>query len=204
MLRFREAVAGGSIPFTVQGPENALALDGGRTLGWEIADQASKAGLERPDRVLVQVGGGALAACVGSALRDRFGASHLQPVEAAGCAPLARAWRRAGDAIDGGVRHVAQAWGELMTPWEDPHSIADGILDDETYDWLGIVDTVGPAGRPPVVASEEDIVAAHQLARTAGFDVSPTGSAGLAGVLAAIESIQPTERVVVIMSGIAR
>ena len=43
MLRFREAVAAGAIPFTVQGPENALALDGGRTLGWEIAEQAERA-----------------------------------------------------------------------------------------------------------------------------------------------------------------
>ena len=40
MFRFRDAVAAGAIPFTVQGPENALALDGGRTIGWEIAEQA--------------------------------------------------------------------------------------------------------------------------------------------------------------------
>ncbi len=41
MFRFRDAVAAGAIPFTVQGPENALALDGGRTIGWEIAEQAT-------------------------------------------------------------------------------------------------------------------------------------------------------------------
>jgi hypothetical protein len=60
---------------------------------------------------------------------------------------------------------VALQWGELMTPWDDPHSLADGILDDETYDWLGVFDAIGGWGDAPVVASEDDIVAAHQLAR---------------------------------------
>ena len=61
MLRFREAVTAGAIPFTVQGPENALCLDGGRTLGWEIGEMLPE--VERGWRALVQVGGGALAAC---------------------------------------------------------------------------------------------------------------------------------------------
>ena len=64
VLRFREAVAAGAVPFSVQGPENALCLDGGRTLGWELAEQAAAAGVTL-DRVFVQVGGGAFAGCVG-------------------------------------------------------------------------------------------------------------------------------------------
>ena len=56
MLRFREAVAKGAIPFTVQGPENALCLDGGRTLGWEIADALHEGGANW--RAFVQVGEG--------------------------------------------------------------------------------------------------------------------------------------------------
>lgn len=200
MFRFREAVAAGSIPFTVQGPENALALDGGRTLGWEIGDQMAAHGVEL-DRIYVQVGGGAFAACLGAALPG----PRLLAVQAEGCAPLRRAWDRGGSALEAGSRDVAAHWAELMTPWDDPHSIADGILDDETYDWLSVVDAIGGTwGDPPIVASEADIVAAHQLARAAGFDVSPTGSAGLAGLLATIDAIQPTERVTVVMSGVAR
>ena len=38
VLRFREAVEAGALPFSVQGPENGMCLDGGRTIGWEIAD----------------------------------------------------------------------------------------------------------------------------------------------------------------------
>jgi len=204
MFRFREAVAAGSIPFTVQGPENALALDGGRTLGWEIADQSTAPGAEEGvtlERIFVQVGGGAFAACLGAALPG----PRLRAVQTEGCAPLRRAWDRAGADLEAGSRHVAGHWSELMTPWADPHSLADGILDDETYDWLGVVDAIGGTwGDAPIVASEADIVAAHQLARAAGFQVSPTGSAGLAGLLATIDAIQPTDRVAVVMSGVAR
>ena len=133
LLRFREAVAAGALPFTVQGPENALCLDAGRTLGWEIADAVGEPGGPAVlDRVVVQVGGGALAACVGWGLGP---AVRLDTVQAQGCAPLARAWWRAKDAGYADAQ-LPGRWPELMTPWERPHSIADGILDDETYDWL--------------------------------------------------------------------
>jgi threonine dehydratase len=205
MLRFRDAVAGGAVPFTVQGPENALALDGGRTIGWEICTQAAAAGATTIDRVFVQVGGGALAACLGAAMGDRCPGTRLHAVQAQGCAPLARAWQRAiDDVVDPSSRLVAPLWSELMTPWDDPQSLADGIVDDETYDWLGVFDAIGPWGDAPIVASEADIVAAHELVTSAGFDASPTGSAGLAGLLAVIDVVRPTERVVVVMSGIAR
>jgi len=200
MFRFREAVAAGAIPFTVQGPENALALDGGRTLGWEIGEQAAERGVGDLDRIFVQVGGGAFATCVG-ATRP---AHRFHAVQVEGCAPLARAWRRAVDELGDPVSDLAaRHWAELMTPWSDPQSLADGILDDETYDWLGVFEAQG-VGEPPIVAAEADIVAAHQLARSVGFDVSPTGSAGLAGLLAVVDGVQPTERVAVVMSGVAR
>ncbi|MGB0113672.1 MAG: PLP-dependent lyase/thiolase [Ilumatobacteraceae bacterium] len=204
MLRFRDAVAAGAIPFTVQGPENALALDGGRTIGWEICAQAGHASATPIDRVFVQVGGGAFAACLGAAMNSACRGARLVPVQAEGCAPLARAWDRAGMDVELGVAALATQWDELMTPWSDPQSLADGILDDETYDWLGVFGALERSGSAPVVASEADIAAAHVLARSAGFDASPTGTAGLAGLLAVIDTVQPTERVVVVMSGIAR
>ncbi len=214
MFRFREAVAAGAVPFTVQGPENALALDGGRTIGWEIGEQLVDLGVEHLERMYVQVGGGAFAACVGAGLGDIDDRTRLIAVQAEGCAPLVRAWQRAHDlglwpdlgSPSPGLaepRRVAGRWDELMTPWDDPHSLADGILDDETYDWLGVFEAIG-GGDAPAVASERDIVAAHRLAQSAGFDVSATGSAGLAGLLATIDVIRPTDRVGVVMSGMAR
>lgn len=201
MFRFREAVAAGSIPFTVQGPENALALDGGRTLGWEIGEQLAEQRVGELDRIFVQVGGGAFASCVGATRPAR----RFHAVQSEGCAPLARAWHRAfGDADPARTGAIATRWADLMTPWDDPRSLADGILDDETYDWIGVFEAIGPRGDAPIVATEADIVAAHALAQSAGFDVSPTGSAGLAGLLAIGDAVRPTERVAVVMSGVDR
>jgi len=195
MLRFREAVAAGAVPFTVQGPENAFCLDGGRTIGWEIAAQAAAAGIEL-ERIVVQVGGGAFAACVGAGLGRRV---RLDTVQAEGCAPLADAWPRIA-AVD----HPERYWSNIMRPWPDPHSAADGILDDETYDWIADVEAMVESGGAPVVAAESDVLLANELARSAGFHVSHTGSAGLAGVLAERATIGNGERVAVVMSGVAR
>ena len=199
MLRFREAVGAGAIPFTVQGPENALCLDGGRTIGWEMLDQAAALGIEL-DRVFVQVGGGAFATCMG----DGFAASASGRRACTPCRPrAARRWRVAWDRA-GALDRPEQHWGDVMTVWDDPHSLADGILDDETYDWIGVFENLRRSGGEPVVASESQIEQAHAMAVDGGFDVSPTGSAGLAGLLAARDRVGDDERVAVVMSGVAR
>jgi threonine synthase len=193
MLRFREAVASGAIPFTVQGPENALCLDGGRTLGWEIHDALPEGGRWR---AVVQVGGGALAACVGAGLGTEV---RLDTVQAEGCAPLAAAWDRLA-----GRERPEEDWVDVMRAWPDPKSLADGILDDETYDWIADVRAMRASGGRPVIATEVDIVRAHRLATAAGFDVSPTGSAGLAGALSLGDQLAEDEGLIVVMSGVAR
>ena len=195
MLRFREARDRGAIPFTVQGPENGYCLDGGRTIGWEMADQAAAADV-RLDRVVVQVGGGAFAACVGAGLGRSV---RLDTVQAEGCAPLSDAWERA-TAIDQPQRY----WAQVMRPWTDPRSLADGILDDETYDWIADLRAMVESGGRPIVAAERDIVRAHELATAAGYHVSPTGSAGLAGVLTIEHDLHVHEHVAIVFSGVAR
>jgi threonine dehydratase len=180
----------------VQGPENALCLDSGRTIGWELAAQLADAGAAGDWRVIVQVGGGALAACVGAGLGSHV---QLDTVQAEGCAPLAEAWRRIAD-----FDHPDRHWAQVMRPWPNPQSLADGILDDETYDWIADVSLMVESGGSPIVASETDIRRAHQLATAAGYRVSPTGSAGLAGLLTISERLRPGDRVIVIMSGVAR
>ena len=196
MLRFREAVSDGAVPFSVQGPENALCLDSGRTIGWELRSQLGDIGAAGDWRVIVQVGGGALAACVGAGLGSRV---QLDTVQAEGCAPLAEAWRQIP-----GLEHPERHWSEVMRPWPDPHSLADGILDDETYDWIADVSVMAESGGSPIVAREADIRRAHELATAAGYDVSATGSAGLAGLLTIADRLRSEDRAIVIMSGVAR
>ncbi|CAN5519508.1 hypothetical protein BH24ACT5_BH24ACT5_10030 [soil metagenome] len=198
VLAFRAAVAAGALPFSVQGPENALCLDGGRTLGWELADQATPHG--GLDRAAVQVGGGAFAACVGWGLGPSV---RLDTVQTQGCAPLARAWWRARDrGLDPAGTEVASHWSELMTPWADPRSRADGILDDETYDWLGDVAVMAASGGRPLVVPEEAIDSAVDAAATTGIPVSATGVAGLAGLMVGPGRPRDGERVAVIFSGV--
>ena len=93
-----------------------------------------------------------------------------------------------------------------MWPWETtPVSLADGILDDETYDWIGACNAMADSGGYPVVASEQQIHESYALAhRVTSIDVSPTGSAGLAGLLAIRHEIADDERVIVIFSGVRR
>ena len=198
--RFREAVRNGAIPFGVQGTENAWCLDGGRTIGWEIA-HASPVAL---DRIFVQVGGGAFASCIGNAFAHTSPSTALYTVQTVGCAPLARAWINAQKT--GGTRDAGPRWSECMWPWEsEPQSLADGILDDETYDWVGVLNAMTDSGGSPVVVGEEHVANALTLAhRHTDIDVSPTGTAGLSGVLAMRDAIRDDENVAVVFSGVLR
>ncbi len=202
VLRFREAVVSGAIPFGVQGTENAWCLDGGRTIGWEMTDQIAAEG-RMLDAVFIQVGGGAFASCVGASFATSGLHPRLHAVQAEGCAPLARAWERA--LATGGAANAGPRWAECMWPWQSPRSLADGILDDETYDWIGVLDAMASTGGSPVVAREENIVEALRLVRDhTDIDPSPTGTAGLAGLVEARSSVGDDECVAVVVSGVRR
>jgi len=127
---------------------------------------------------------------------------RLDALQTEGCAPLARAWQRAGE-LGIAAADAAMQWSRLMTPWDDPHSVADGILDDETYDWIGVFDVLSRSGGRPLVAAEAVVERAHELGRSTGVPVSATGSAGLAGLLQADGAPRPGERVAVVFSGSA-
>jgi threonine synthase len=102
--RFRENVEGGALPFACQGNENGLTIDGGMTLGWELVDQLRERSLAM-DRLLVQVGGGALASACIQALRwaRELGVLEQLPVihavQTASAHPLERAWRLVAERI---------------------------------------------------------------------------------------------------------
>jgi threonine synthase len=95
-----------------------------------------------------------------------------------------------------------------MWPWEtEPRSVAHGILDDETYDWLAVVRAMLVTGGRPVVVDEDELLAANALAREAtGVDADETGTAGVAGLIALARTgvIEPGEHVAVVLSGVRR
>ena len=201
LIRFRTAVAAGAIPFSVQGPENALCLDGGRSIGWEMAEQLRAMGISALDAIFVQVGGGAFAASVSRGLFEAGITAPLHAVQVAGCAPLARAWLSAQT-----DEHAASHWMSHMWPWEsEPQSLADGILDDETYDWVADVEQLRRTQGTVIVVNEDQVRAASELGpELTGIEASPTGTAGLAGVLASRGLFDDSARLAVIFSGIKR
>ena len=97
-LRFMEAVDRGAVPFSVQSTVTPTTLDGGRTLGWEAAEQLGGLGVEGPMRVMLQIGGGAMATAVASGIETGVSYDWVRieptyhPVQTEACAPLRRAW----------------------------------------------------------------------------------------------------------------
>jgi threonine synthase len=214
--RFHEAVASGALPFCCQGNENGLTIEGGETLAYEMISQLGTTSL---DHVVIQVGGGALASAVIQAVRLAHRAGwvtqlpRFHTVQTAGAWPLKRAWDRIQDGLKtlgelDVLERARKHRSEFMWPWEEtPRSIAHGILDDETYDWLAIVKGMLASKGVPVVVSEDELRDANTIAREAtGINVDHTGSAGLAGLLQLRRDggVAPGERIAVIFSGAQR
>jgi threonine synthase len=169
---------------------------------------------EVPDHLFVQVGGGALltslamgvleAAELGRLLR----APSVWAVQAEGCAPFDRAWNgmsRRGS-VDDRLDDAQVRAGELMTPWTEPSSSATGILDDVTYDWLGVARGLLETGGDSLVVGEDAIREANQRVTSAGYEADETGTAGYAGLTVAMQSgrIDSHAGVGVLITGIRR
>eukprot|EP00947_MAST-08B_sp_MAST-8B-sp1_P005422 g5422.t1 len=78
---------------------------------------------------------------------------------------------------------AASAKDQFMYPWQDPHSIASGILDDETYDWLALCDGMLETAGTSLTVQDDIICEAKEIASQMKIPVCHTGSAGLAGLL---------------------
>jgi threonine synthase len=218
-LRLREELGRGALPFTTQGNENGLTIEGGETLGYELVTDLP-GGL---DHLILQVGGGALASSCVQALREAVDLGVLErsprvhTVQTLGAHPLERAYGRVRamlpdgcdpEAVHQAVARAAAHRSDYMQPWEhEPHSVATGILDDETYDWRAVVEGMLTTGGSPLVVSEDLLVEANRFAVSqTGIRVDPTGSAGLAGLLQLRRSgaIGDRERVAVLFTGAQR
>ena len=172
---FRRAVADGALPFCCQGNENGLTIEGGETIGYEMLTALAGAPL---DRIVIQVGGGALASAVIQAFTEArtLGITSSLPrfhaVQTRGAYPLKRAhdlvlgWMKThGTDAGTALRHAVTHRAGFMWPWEEePRSLAHGILDDETYDWAAVVKGMLESGGTPIVVTDEELTSACDLA----------------------------------------
>jgi threonine synthase len=181
---------------------NPLLVEGKKTAALEIA---ADLGWGAPDAVFVPVGDGCIVSSVGKAFAElkRLGICETMPriygVQAAGAAPLARAWSRSRrhDALD------SRALLKLIAPVE-PATLADSIAVGVPRNRLKAWRTIGASGGGFLSVSDEQILAAvHLLARLAGVWAEPSGAAALAGLRSARakDLIGDDELVVVMVTG---
>lgn len=177
---------------------NPYGTAGLATVGYELAEQLTAAGVTTPDLVAAPVGSGPLVYGVDRGWTEArehgkaAGRPALLAVQSSGCAPIARAFAAGDDEVE---------------PWDTPTSVASGINDplrgyaEDGTATLGVVRSSGGAA---VAVDDEHIAwSAQQLARRVGVLAEPTGAAALAGVVAHARA-QPLPRganVVVLVTG---
>ncbi|HYB69382.1 MAG TPA: threonine synthase [Candidatus Bathyarchaeia archaeon] len=166
-------------------------VEGTKTLAYELWEQA---GFRAPDNVVVPLGYGSnvLGAERGFAELVRSGEIGRRPrlfgVQAAGCAPLAAAFRE-------GVEH--------LVPTEIRTTMAEGIATPRPTRVAEVLRAVRDTGGSIVAVEEAEILhALRQLARR-GLYVEPTSAAAAAGLtrLLASGTIRPQEYTVLVLTG---
>ena len=151
-----------------------MTLDGGRTIGWELAEALK----EKPvEQILIQIGGGALLTSCAIGLFEAVKYNQIEKVpsiwavQGEGCAPFNRAWEKIpkGESLKDTIKYCYEHRSNLMEPWHNPTGLATGILDDITYDWMGVARSLLMSGGGSVVATEEQIKFASELVPSFGI-----------------------------------
>ena len=168
-------------------------LEGKKTIGFEIAEQL---GWRLPDVVICPVGGGVGLIGIWKALTELAGlgwtgpdAPRLVAVQAAGCAPVVRAF---------------EAGAETTAPWQGAVTVAFGLTVPAPLGGALILAALRATGGTAVAVTDADLLAAQaRLARTEGTWICPEGAAGIAAVAQLRESGWLSERdeVVVLNTG---
>ena len=167
---------------------NPYGVDALKLAGDELADQL---GGRVPDYVTVPTGAGPLVTGVVQGFAERPGrrVPKIVAVQAAGCAPIVRAF---------------DAGAQTVTAWDTPDTIASGISDpligyerDGTY----TLRLVRQSGGLAVAVTDDQIRAAMaELAHRQGLLAEPTGACSLAAAQALLASGRiPMDAVIVCM-----
>jgi threonine synthase len=185
---------------------NPYTREGKKTCALEIAEQIGKlqiadCRLQIPDKVVVAVGDGNIISGLWKGFRDLLALGWIERlpqligVQAAGAAPLVRAWEQ-------GKGNLQSAIGNLQST--DAHTIADSICVGRPRDGLAALRAVIETGGRFVAVSDDEILQAmRDLARDAAVFAEPSGATGFAGLgkLVTQGLVRSDERVVVVVTG---
>ncbi|CAO3403859.1 threonine synthase [Azospirillum palustre] len=153
--------------FDVSTLKEPYRIEGKKTMGLELAEQL---GWEVPDVIFYPTGGGTGLIGMWKAFAELeaigfIGSKRprMVAVQAAGCAPMVRAWEQ-------GKEHAPR--------WEDAHTIASGIRVPQAVGDFLILRAVRESGGFAIAVPDDAIQAAlNEVAREEGFLLCPEGAA---------------------------
>ncbi len=163
-------------------------IEGKKTMGIELAEQL---GWELPDVIFYPTGGGTGIIGMWKAFDELEKIGWIGPkrprmvvVQAAGCAPMVKAWEE-------GVEHASR--------WENAHTLAAGIRVPQGIGDFLILRAVRESGGFATAVDDDAIMAAwRKVARVEGLLLCPEGAATYAAYEQALADgrVGPQERVV--------
>jgi threonine synthase len=153
-------------------------VEGKKTMGYEVAEQL---GWRLPDVIVYPTGGGTGLVGMWKAFdeMERLGwigaeRPRMVVVQAAGCAPIVRAW-------EAGTRHAE--------PWRDAHTYASGLRVPKAVGDFLILDAVRASGGAAVAVTDDEMRAwTPRIGADTGIFCAPEGAATAAAVARLRES----------------
>ncbi len=188
--------------FDISTLKEPFRVEGKKTMGYEVAEQLN---WELPDAIFYPTGGGVGLIGMWKAFEEMEQLGWINnndktkkrpqkrpkmiSVQAAGCAPVAKAWDE--------HKSVAEMW-------PNAHTLAAGLRVPKPYADYIILDILKQSGGTAIAVSDAQIFAAVQeWASKEGVFAAPEGAASLAAykVLLARKFLKPTDKVVLFNTG---
>jgi len=180
--------------FDISTLKEPFRVEGKKTMGYEVAEQLD---WELPDAIFYPTGGGVGLIGMWKAFDEMEQLGWLKKpkrpkmisVQAAGCAPVAKAWKE----------HKAVA--EM---WENAHTLAAGLRVPKPYADYIILEILKKSGGTAIAVSDQQIFeAVGEWARDEGVLAAPEGAASLAGYKILLEQkfLKPSDKVVLFNTG---
>jgi threonine synthase len=179
--------------FDVSTLKEPYRVEGKKTLGYEIAEQS---GWTLPDVIVYPTGGGTGLVGMWKAFDEmqQLGwidekRPRMVTVQAAGCAPIVRAF---------------EAGESFAEPIENATTIAAGLRVPKAIGDFLILDAIRESGGTAIAVTDEELIeGAKELARTEGIFAAPEGGACVPALRKLLErgDVKPDEKVVLFNTG---
>jgi threonine synthase len=180
--------------FDISTLKEPFRVEGKKTMGYELVEQL---GWEYPDAVFYPTGGGVGLIGMWKAFAEMEELGWVKPgkrprmiaIQAAGCAPIARAFEQGGKASEA---------------WQNAATFASGLRVPKAYGDYIILDVVRESGGTALGIPDEEILSSlKDWAQNEGIFLSPEGATSTAAYDQLIKTgfLKPADRVVLFNTG---